>query len=464
MKYTNVLFLALSAGALALSQTRDASACGGCFHEMETTQVVGHRMILSVSQDATTLWDQVKYTGEPQSFAWVLPIKGQVTVGVSSDALFQVLDQTTQVTITNPPIPCNGGPPSSTGAVGNGGAGGMGGGGVVVINEEVVGPYESVQLSSQDPMALTTWLTDHGYQIPANIAPVIAGYVNDGFDFLALKLVPGKGVDSMKPVRVTTAGAGPVLPLRMVAAGTGVSTAVQLWVFGEGRYEPKNFPSFVIDPKDVVWDWDAQKSNYSTLKDQKFTASGGKAWLVDFAGTLFDGQIKSPIEFQGIDQYADEMGMNAQKNLDDDMLALYGSLDPNNTWVTHMDAMLSQAAFGTDLQLQASANQSVVSNYIEAGSAIGKGPCDGTGGTGAGTSSSVGGGQGGAGGGQGGAGGSGATGGVATSSSSSGATGGKDVVTTGGCNVSTPGEEPLYGALGLSLLALASLVRRRRRA
>src|SRR5690348_16899562 len=60
------------------------------------------------------------------------------------------------------------------------------------------------------------------------IQPVIDAYVQSGFDFLAMKLVPGASVQSMRPVRVTTQGASPVLPLRMVAAGTGASVGITL--------------------------------------------------------------------------------------------------------------------------------------------------------------------------------------------------------------------------------------------
>src|SRR5207244_2854212 len=106
-----------------------------------------------------------------------------------------------------PPPNCFGGAGGgfSSGAIASTGTGtGTGGGGVTVISDQVVGPYESVQLSSTDPMALATWLTDHGYAIPTDIQPIIDAYVTDGFDFLALKLVPGQGVDKMQPVRVTT--------------------------------------------------------------------------------------------------------------------------------------------------------------------------------------------------------------------------------------------------------------------
>src|SRR5262249_34982622 len=151
-----------------------------------------------------------------------------------SDALFENLDNQTQVTVSSPQLNC---PPNPCGPVpapsGGGGAVDAGSGPVTVLAEEGVGPYETVQLQSSDPAALTNWLLSHGYNIPPDIAPVITAYVNDGFNFLALKLVPGQGIDSMRPVRVTTPGATPVLPLRMVAAGTGATTPITLWVIGE---------------------------------------------------------------------------------------------------------------------------------------------------------------------------------------------------------------------------------------
>src|SRR5262245_52998088 len=79
MKLTRALLLTIPFGTLAATFAPDAAACGGCFvPPLESTLVTGHRMILSISQQETTLWDQIEYTGEPTSFAWVLPIKGIV--------------------------------------------------------------------------------------------------------------------------------------------------------------------------------------------------------------------------------------------------------------------------------------------------------------------------------------------------------------------------------------------------
>jgi hypothetical protein len=410
MKLVRAIVLSIPLAALAITQVRDASACGGCFvQQSENTQVTSHRMILSVSTQETTLWDQIVYTGEPQSFAWVLPIKGTVAIDLSSDALFQNLDQLTQVSVNSPQIQCP--PPpdcgfdngfSSGAATGAGGGGGMGGG-VTVIAEEVVGPYETVQLMSSDPAALTNWLLTHGYNIPPDIVPVISAYVNESFNFLALKLVPGQGIDSMRPVRVTTPGASAVLPLRMVAAGTGTTTPITLWMMGEGRYEPKNFASFLIEEKALVWNWDTSSSNYRDLRDDGFTTSMGKAWLVEagepFSKWLLSDPLNYLAEYEPLESgYADDMGMGAVDSCHADLDALFGAIPDNTLWVTRIYGELSRAALGTDLELQAEASQSSVQRYFEASTTIGTPPacptfppCDNTTSSGATTGSGSGG-------------------------------------------------------------------------
>ena len=60
MRLASLLF-ALPVVALSLSSsTRRRRPAAACFHgETENTQVTGHKMILSVSQAETTLWDQI---------------------------------------------------------------------------------------------------------------------------------------------------------------------------------------------------------------------------------------------------------------------------------------------------------------------------------------------------------------------------------------------------------------------
>jgi hypothetical protein len=449
--------------AAVVVEVRDASACGGCFiSQMENTQVTGHKMVLSVSQQQTTLWDQISYSGDPSSFAWILPIKGLATVGLSSDAMFQNLAEETRISINSPQIVCPQ-PPFCGDGFGSGAGGGSisfdagGGGGppVTVVAQQTVGPYETVQLMSTDPNALSDWLAQHGYNVPTDIQPVIDAYVGDGFNFLALKLVPGQGISAMRPVRVSTPGASPVLPLRMVAAGTGAITPITLFVLGEGRYDTTNLPSFLIDPSKLVWNWDTASSNYSQLKQDGFTTTGNKGWLIEageqFSKFQIEGTLDALVQNDPIGSgYADSMGQGAPQTLQDDLDALFGSIPDSSLWITRLSGELSRAALGADLQLGAAADQSKVPRFFQLVNQTGTPPpcptfppCSGTGTDGAGGFGSTG------------TGGSSGAGWDFWGNAGSGGSSG------GGCTVNGADGVPFLG--GLALAAVLALSRRRAR-
>jgi hypothetical protein len=300
------LGLAVCASALTMS-AHDARACGGCFHSSQPSQVVtvitDHRMVFSISTTQTVLWDQIRYGGNPLEFAWVLPVKKGTRVELSRDAWLAALDASSQTIITGPSLTCGG----TTGGVQDENDGDVGCGAaasasappppgpsssgyagsdsqVQIVGESTVGPYETVTLESSNPMALETWLGQNGFDLPASFKPTVAAYVSDGFDFLALKLQPGEGVRAMQPVRIVTPGADPTLPLRMVAAGVGANVGIELYVISEGRYHPQNFPDAQIDFTQLTWDRTQNQSNYETLATAAMAASGGQAWLTEFAG------------------------------------------------------------------------------------------------------------------------------------------------------------------------------------
>jgi hypothetical protein len=375
MHILKALVLSLPLSMIALTQANDASACGGCMlQQTESTQVTGHKMILSISKTQTTLWDQITYDGNPSSFAWILPIHGTVDVGLSSDALFQLLEQETQVTVAAPPSPCPS-PPSC--GYGDGAYGGAilatatgGAPEVEVLAQEVVGPYETVQLSSTTANALKDWLAMHNFNIPADIAPVIDTYLAEGFNFLALRLVPDQSVSAIQPVRVTTVGSSPVLPLRMVAAGTGAVTPITLWVMSEGRYETSNRPTFTVNEPDLIWDWNSQSSNYAALRQAGFDNSMGNAWQVEAAEPTSPYNITNALNnlVQYNPQasgYADSMGQGAKQALDADLAALIGGINESAFWISRLHGELSREALKTDLELGASATQTPLNRFLQ---------------------------------------------------------------------------------------------------
>jgi hypothetical protein len=385
---------ALSLGlALTLAGPERAEACGGCFvPPEENTQVTGHRMILSISQTQTTLYDQIEYDGNPESFAWVLPIQGQVDVGLSSDTLFAFLGQNTQNNVWAPPFTCpgppdgcyNDGPLAAGGSTGGGGGGGGGGESpppVNVISQEVVGPYETVQLSSTDPKALRDWLESRGYNLPADIEPTIDAYVNEGFAFLAMKLVPGQDVTAMRPVRITAPGAGLAMPLRMVAAGTGDYTPITLFVVAEGRYAPANFPAYEVDRSKVGYSSQTWTSNLDDLEAAGREQFGENAWLTKSAfaqpAWAFTSQVEQVVynlpEQSGYGNPT--TGEGAVEEFSDDVAALFGGMDPDATWFTRLYANLPRQSLGQDLFLSATAQEPLPASFQAAYWLDGPPPC-----------------------------------------------------------------------------------------
>jgi hypothetical protein len=284
-----------AASTVVMAQTH-ARACGGCFHEIsppppERSVVTGHRMAFSISTVQTVLWDQIVYSGNPREFAWVLPVKPGAVIEASRDEWFAALDAATQPVINAPPTyaaPQGGCALVACGASGADEASPGGGtsGPVQVLAQGVVGPYDAVTLQSTNPNALTDWLTSHSFDIPSSMAPILAAYVAGGFDFIALRLRPACGVSAMQPVRIVTPGADPTLPLRMVAAGPGATVDLALWILGEGRWQPQNFPNAVMDDKELVWDSSHNLSNYSTLAESLMAGQNGTTWLTEFAAPI----------------------------------------------------------------------------------------------------------------------------------------------------------------------------------
>ncbi len=379
-----LLLGAVGVGLLSVAAVGgDAGACGGSFAPPSQNGDVttDHRMIFRVTPTQTTLYDEIEYKGDPQSFAWVLPIKGPVTVGLSADIVFAALDQVTQTTIIAPTLPqcpscdCDQGHGGSSSSS-SGSSSGGGGGGVTVIGQQVVGPYDTEQLQSTDPNALVNWLTANGFAIPSDIQPVIAAYVNEGFDFLAIKLLPGQGVQAMRPVRVTTPGAGLTLPLRMVQAGTGSQVGITLWVIGDGRYEAQNFQNFVVSPEALVWDWSAGASNYSTVQQQMESKYSFAAWQTESSMQIAPQEVIGTVMADPADQdylpvppsdagAEGGAGEPADNVRGDDLNTLFPGDTSQNVTITRMRGDIAHAALANDLVLQASSDQSQISNIYQ---------------------------------------------------------------------------------------------------
>ncbi|MBL8601027.1 MAG: DUF2330 domain-containing protein [Myxococcales bacterium] len=355
-------------GALGLSALgAEASACGGCFAPPETVQVVtDHRMVMAIHPDESILWDQFRYTGRPQDFSWILPVRGDVQVELASAAFFDRLDALTTVRLQAPPRRVC--PRAARGVLASandsatGGGAGSADAGVTVLQSAVVGPYQTVTIRADSNDALARWLRENGYAVPPGVEPILSYYNEMRTDFVALRLRPGEGVDAMQPVRVRFATPSPVLPLRMVAAGIADKVGISLFVVGEGRYESQNYPALTIDRSRIVWDWNTNSSNYRSLFDQTLRASQNRGWVTESAlpfnafsasNSFGPGGFQPSFDARSLAEDPDTMG--------DYRVATRGLSAP---WVTRIRTELGAAALDRDLQLGASATDArVEQNY-----------------------------------------------------------------------------------------------------
>ncbi|MFO0616833.1 MAG: DUF2330 domain-containing protein [Polyangiaceae bacterium] len=420
MKRSALLTASLLAFAFALPST-DALACGACFSPPTSPTVVsGHRMVLSISPTRTVLWDQIQYQGDPTEFAWVLPIKPGAEIEASTSAFFEVLEATTQRTVQGPAVNCGGGSGFGCGlalAASDSAGASAEGTPVTVVHQGTVGPYETVTLHSSTPGALNQWLAQHDFNVDAASQPVIDQYVTEGFDFIALRLQPGKGVSQMTPVRVVSPGASPSMPLRMVAIGTGASVPIVLYVIGEGRWATQNFPAVNVDEGLVTWDFATNTSNYADLRAIALEKEGGRGFLTAYAtkgaltsylgfdpvtyedqnfarayfqqavkngesqgpcGTVLDaptsGLVKDPCP-AGVEPGSPECIELAPGEVDvnslvcggaDDIGAATLGMHLEDVWVTRLEAVLPRGALDTDLVLKAADEQQPVSRTLQA--------------------------------------------------------------------------------------------------
>jgi len=289
---------------------------------------------------------------------------------------------------------------------------------VEVLHQGTVGPYETVTLSTETPGALNEWLEEHGYNVDEAAQPIIDQYVADGFDFIALRLQPGKGISQMTPVRVVMDGGSLSLPLRMVGIGTGEQTPIVLYVIGEGRYQPQNFPQSLVETGLVSWNFRTQESNYTAVRDRALATHDGRSFITAFAtpgmfvSTFFDATTgagstlaklyvdqafsngETPVActvdapFQGRVQNpcpggepwdspacgSVETGVVDARTLgcegaSDIAVALDGMM-LQDVWITRLEAVLPRAALVEDLVLEATNTQTVVSNNVQASIAL----------------------------------------------------------------------------------------------
>lgn len=289
---TRFTFAALAGAILCagLFLPTEAAACGGFFCSTTPIDQSGENIVFGVDGDKVEAHVQIQYAGEAEKFAWVVPLHAKPTLSIGSPALFTYLARATQPQFRLEwQSQCGGrwfdaveeSAPTSAGSEADAGSSG-----VVVVSREDVGPYDAAILTATSAEALTTWLTDNGYDLTASGEAAIEPYVQPGYYFVALKLQQNKGVGDLRPIVLNTEGNTPCVPIRLTAIAARPNMPIRAYVLSQKRAIPENYRHVLINETRI--DWLSGGANYSQVASAAVDEAGGRAFLTEFAGPAAD--------------------------------------------------------------------------------------------------------------------------------------------------------------------------------
>ena len=327
-----------------------AHAFGGLWSAQGAVIKQSAERIIFVDHPGPTLTAivQLEYTGPAQKFAWLVPVPGRVSVGVSSTVVFERLD-----TVTAPrfwaAVDVAGScmrehdfdfsyesTPDPTGL-----ADIVPSGPVRVVDRGSVGPYDYVQIAldptTRDPAtAATAWLTAQGYDLTGLDGEVLSPYLRDGLSLLAFKLTKNADVGAIRPVTLTYESQLPSIPLRPTALAAKDDLGIEVWLFGPTQAIPENYKSLVLN--DALIDWSSARKfaastlpaggagpfgpvldkprNYDALVTAAANEAGGQGFVTELAGpaSRFRSKVWSALDaetFAGLRDESHEDGIAA---------------------------------------------------------------------------------------------------------------------------------------------------------
>jgi len=304
MHYSKLVTATAVALGASMYAAPAAEACGGFFCGQTPVVQTGEQIIFTVDHqaDTTEAVINIAYQGQAEEFAWLLPLTVAPTnVRVGANQAFAMAAQLTQPRFqiteveergicgqsVNNRFDSAGGPPqASTGAETDPDDG------VNVIDQREVGPYDTVQLTGDDPEKVREWLVEAGYRVTDDMMDAVVPYVAKGDVLLALKLRKEQDTGDIQPIWLSLPRAEACIPLRLTAIAAQSDMDVLAYVFSnEGRAIPRNY--FHVQPNLAKIDWLRGGNNYRQLIAQAADEAGGNAFTTEFAGNseIFKEQI-----------------------------------------------------------------------------------------------------------------------------------------------------------------------------
>ncbi|MCA9660760.1 MAG: DUF2330 domain-containing protein [Myxococcales bacterium] len=303
------LLAAAVAGVATLAAPAVAEACGGLFCDGGMPMPVpvdqtGENILFVVDEAAGTVEAhiQIQYMGDPDKFAWVIPVQAEPDFSAGSELLFTNLLAGTAPTYSfssqsdcedngGGGIGCGAALESAGGDFAESSASGgfdtadglTGDDGPTIVKREIVGAFEIVVLKGGTAQELFDWLNDNGYAQDDDSPPILEEYLSEGYLFAAAKLIHGAGVDELQPLVMTYQGDRPCVPLRLTRIAAVDDMPIRIFALARERVGPSVYKHVALNQ--VLLDWINSADNYFEVVIQAIDEAGGRAFITEYAGT-----------------------------------------------------------------------------------------------------------------------------------------------------------------------------------
>jgi MYXO-CTERM domain-containing protein len=294
--FAGALAAGLATATALLMTPAPVHACGGlfCSSTNPVNQAAEQIIFVDNPDGSVTAVIQIMYAGPAHKFAWVLPVPGTPTVGVSSEMAFGALKTATnplyQLTTTYDPS-CANGPPFSNAAMGSASAGSGAsqdaGSGVSVVSSGAIGPYQydtiMVDPTLDDPAdAAIKWFEANAYDVGALGPDVLRPYLKEGLNLLAFKLDKSATAGSIRPVMITYQSGKPSIPIRPTAVAANDDMGVMVFLLSKARGIPENYKALELN--EALIDWFNANNNYNAVVSAAADEAQGQGFVTEFAG------------------------------------------------------------------------------------------------------------------------------------------------------------------------------------
>ena len=306
---------AIFAAALSavLQQASSATACGGTFCDRGSTVQAqamavppppmtvdqsGENILFVVADGHVEAHVQIRYQGDPEKFAWLVPMPSVPEVSIGSQLLFDaMLNGTTPVFgVRTTTMNCDGGTETSE----NTGCGSVeadsssSGGLAPTENEEAnrmidpigqtVGSFDVTILQPASTGEVLSWLTDNDFNLSERSEELIEPYVAAGSVFAAIRFVPGAGVKEVHPIVFRYEGTRPAIPIKLTAVAATEDMRIRTFFLGEDRTFPTNFRHVELNMAKL--NWPGFGFNYELVVARAVDETGdGHGFVTEYAGS-----------------------------------------------------------------------------------------------------------------------------------------------------------------------------------